>query len=105
MDAEGGLAVSTVATDGKYVCAVFANGNLICFDMDGKKQWAKNIGVPESSYGYSSSLLIFENLLLLQFDSNVKVSLSGYDLGTGDQKWETLRTGQTCMVVTCSCLF
>ena len=93
-DAESGLAVSTVATDGKVVCAIFANGNLVCFDMDGKKKWAKNIGVPESMYGYSSSLLIHKDYLLLQFDSNVKISLIGIDLETGDQKWETLRNGR-----------
>ena len=60
MDQEAGLAVSTVATNGKVVCAVFANGNLVCFDHDGKQKWSKNIGVPESSYGYSSSLIIYE---------------------------------------------
>ena len=94
MSREEGLAVSTAATNGKAVCAIFANGNLICFDMDGKQKWAKNIGVPESTYGYSSSLLMFENLLLVQFDSNVKISLIGFDLETGDQKWETLRQGR-----------
>ncbi|TAL59271.1 MAG: hypothetical protein EPN88_17475 [Bacteroidetes bacterium] len=94
MSEDGGLAVSTTATNGKEVCAVFANGNLICFDFDGRKKWAKNIGVPESSYGYSSSLLIYDNLLLVQFDSNVKISLLGFDLETGDQKWETLRQGR-----------
>jgi outer membrane protein assembly factor BamB len=92
-DPEAGLAVSTVTTNGKYVFAVFANGNLVCFDMDGNKKWAKNIGVPETSYGYSSSLLIYQNNLLVQFDSNAKISLMGFDLETGDQKWETLRKG------------
>ncbi len=58
MDREGGLAVSTAATNGKVVCAIFANGNLVCFDLDGKQKWAKNIGTPENNYGYSSSLLI-----------------------------------------------
>jgi outer membrane protein assembly factor BamB len=93
-DADAGLAVSTVATNGKVVCAVFANGNLVCFDMDGKKKWTRNIGVPENTYGYSSSLLIYKELLLIQFDSNVKISLLGIDLGTGEQKWETLRNGR-----------
>jgi outer membrane protein assembly factor BamB len=91
---ESGLAVSTAATNGKVVCAIFANGNLACFDMEGKQKWAKNIGVPESSYGYSSSLLIHDNLLLVQYDSNIKLSLIGFDLDTGDQKWETLRQGR-----------
>jgi outer membrane protein assembly factor BamB len=95
MDREAGLAVSTAATNGKVVCAIFANGNLVCFDMEGKLKWSKNIGVPESSYGYSSSLLIYDNLLLVQFDSNVKISLIGFDLDTGNQKWETLRQGRS----------
>ena len=94
MDRESGLAVSTAATDGDVVCAIFANGNLVCFDTDGKQKWAKNIGLPKNIYGYSSSLLIYDNLLLVQFDSNEKISLIGFDLETGDQKWETLRQGR-----------
>lgn len=94
MDREAGLAVSTAATNGKVVCAIFANGNLICLDMDGNQKWVKNIGVPESSYGYSSSLLIHDELLLVQYDSNEKLSLMGFDLDTGDQKWETPRQGR-----------
>ena len=105
MDQEAGLAVSTVATNGEVVCAVFANGNLVCFDHDGKQKWAKNIGVPESSYGYSSSLLIYENLLLVQFDSNAKISLMGFDLETGELKWETIRTGTSGMVFSCTGIF
>ena len=38
MDPEAGLAVSTVATNGKEVCAIFANGNLICFDYEWKTE-------------------------------------------------------------------
>jgi outer membrane protein assembly factor BamB len=93
-DAEAGLAVSTAATNGKVVCAVFSNGNLVCFDLDGKLKWSKNIGVPENTYGYSSSLLIFKGKLILQFDSNAKISLRSFDLETGNQAWETLRKGR-----------
>ncbi len=93
VDQDAGLAASTVATNGKEICAVFANGNLICFDMNGKKKWAKNIGVPENSYGYSSSLIIYESLLLVQYDSEKKISLIGFDIETGEQKWETIRQG------------
>ncbi len=94
MDQEAGLAVSTAATNGNVVCAVFANGNVVCYDLEGKLKWSKNIGVPESTYGYASSLLIYKDLLLIQFDSNVKLSLIGLDLETGTQKWETLRQGR-----------
>jgi outer membrane protein assembly factor BamB len=93
-DQDAGLAASTVAVDKKVVCAVFANGNLVCFDHDGKQLWSKNIGLPENSYGYSSSLIIYQSLLLVQFDSNTKISLMGFDAETGELKWETIRQGR-----------
>ena len=94
MDQAAGLAVSSVATNGKEVCAIFANGNILCLDMDGKLKWSKNIGLPENTYGYSSSLIIYKKLLLVQFDSNTKLSLIGFDIETGEQKWETVRKGR-----------
>jgi outer membrane protein assembly factor BamB len=94
VDRDAGLAASTVATNGKEVCAVFANGNLVCFDFNGKLKWSKNIGVPLSSYGYSSSLIIYENILIVQYDSEKKISLIGFDVEKGDQKWETIRQGR-----------
>jgi outer membrane protein assembly factor BamB len=94
VDHDTGLAASTAATNGEEVCAVFANGNLVCFDLDGKQKWAKNIGTPNNIYGYSSSLIIYENFLIVQFDSEEKISLIGFDIKTGDQKWETLRQGR-----------
>jgi outer membrane protein assembly factor BamB len=93
-DADAGVAVSTAATNGSVVCAVFSNGNLACFDLNGKLKWSKNIGVPENTYGYSSSLFIYNDLLLVQFDSNTKISLIGIDIETGSQRWETIRKGR-----------
>jgi outer membrane protein assembly factor BamB len=94
VDQSTGLAASTAATNGKTVCAVFANGNLVCFDMNGKLLWSKNLGVPANAYGYCSSLIIYEDLLLVQFDSESKISIIGIDIASGDQKWETLRRGK-----------
>jgi outer membrane protein assembly factor BamB len=94
MDKEGGLAVPSAAINGREVCAVFANGNLVCFDFDGKMKWSKNLGAPLSSYGYSSSLIIFNDILLVQFDSNDKVALLAFDVSTGESKWETPRPGR-----------
>jgi outer membrane protein assembly factor BamB len=93
-DAEAGMAVPTAAVNDNVVCAVFGNGNLVCFDHDGKLKWGKNIGVPQGTYGFSSSLLIYDKLLLVQYDSQEKIALLGYDLKTGEQKWETPRSGR-----------
>ncbi len=93
-DQESGMAVSSAAVNAGFVCAIFANGNLICLDHDGNQKWVTNLGTPENIYGYSSSLIIFEDLLLVQYDSDEKVSLMGYELATGTLKWETMRRGR-----------
>jgi len=93
-DFETGIAASTAATDGKSVCAIFGNGNLVCLDMEGNRKWAKNIGTPANVYGYSCSVIMYDGILIVQFDSNEKVSMMGFDTGSGDLKWETLRRGR-----------
>jgi outer membrane protein assembly factor BamB len=93
-DAEAGMAVPTAAVSENEVCAIFGNGNLVCFDNDGKLKWGKNLGVPHGTYGYSASLVIYDKLLLVQYDSQDKITLSGYELGTGELKWETIRSGR-----------
>lgn len=93
-DSEAGLAASTPATDGKSVCAIFANGNLICLDLDGNRKWAKNIGKPDNVYGYSNSIVMYDGIVIVQFDSNEKVSLMGFDTETGELKYETIRRGR-----------
>jgi outer membrane protein assembly factor BamB len=87
-----GLAASTVTTNGKQVCAIFATGDLICADMDGKRLWAKNLGVPENHYGYASSLLSFGNTVIIQYDNNNSPQLLAFDMATGAQRWSKART-------------
>lgn len=94
-DHDTGIAAPTAATDGQSVCAIFANGNLVCLDMDGNMRWGRNIGTPANIYGYSCSVIMYEGLLIVQFDSDEKVSVLGIDIMTGEQKWETLRRGRS----------
>ncbi|MDX2442601.1 MAG: PQQ-binding-like beta-propeller repeat protein [Bacteroidales bacterium] len=87
-----GLAAPTAATNGELVCAIFATGNLVCLDFEGNRIWAKNLGVPENHYGHSSSLIIHDNKLLVQYDQYKRKSIIAFDINTGDQLWETNRT-------------
>lgn len=89
-----GLASSTVATNGKLVCAIFATGDVICADMEGKRLWAKNLGVPDNHYGFVSSLLIFGNTLFVQYDNNKDPRLIALDVNTGNQRWVKNRPGK-----------
>jgi outer membrane protein assembly factor BamB len=93
MDAEAGLAVPSPAVNSSSVCALFANGNLICLDHEGNKKWAINTGTLENAYGYSCSLIIYENIVIIQHDSEKRLSMMGYDISTGNMIWETARSG------------
>ncbi|MBO7466888.1 MAG: PQQ-like beta-propeller repeat protein [Bacteroidaceae bacterium] len=87
-----GLAASTVATNGKQVCAIFATGDIICADMDGKRLWAKNLGIPDNHYGFASSLLMYGNELLVQYDNNSNARLLALSATTGREIWSKSRT-------------
>lgn len=93
-DAEAGMAVPTAAVNEDFVCAIFGNGNLVCYDHEGNLKWGLNAGVPQSTYGYSSSLIMYDKLLLVQYDSQEKISLAGYDIKSGELEWETKRAGR-----------
>jgi outer membrane protein assembly factor BamB len=94
MDAEAGLSVSSAAVNGNAVCAIFANGNLICLDHNGNKKWDLNVGSLNNVYGYSCSLIIYKNTLIVQHDSDQRLSIMGFDISTGKMIWETPRTGR-----------
>lgn len=89
-----GYAASTAVTDGKRVCAIFAGGDMGCFTVDGKPLWEKHFGIPESMYGYASSLAWFENLVIVQWDVGFEgenSKLIALDWQTGKTAWQTPR--------------
>jgi outer membrane protein assembly factor BamB len=86
-----GLSAPTVTTDGQRVFAIFGTGDLIAFDMNGKRVWAKNLGVPDNHYGHSSSLITWDNKLLVQYDTNRSAKLIALNVATGETVWETNR--------------
>lgn len=85
--ADTGLAASTCATNGKQVCAIFASGDIICCDMEGKRLWAKNLGVPDNHYGFASSLLIYGNSVIVQYLNNGKTQLMALNVANGNVSW------------------
>jgi len=82
-----GLAASTVATNGEQVAAIFATGDVICADMEGKRLWAKNIGLPDNHYGYASSLLMYGNELIIQYQNNSGGKILALSTANGNQIW------------------
>lgn len=90
-----GFAAPTVVTDGRRVYAIFATGDIGCFDFEGNKVWEKSLGVPDNVYGYASSPTMYRNLFLIQYDQGSaeeeKSNLIALD-GFSDQiVWQTKR--------------
>jgi outer membrane protein assembly factor BamB len=89
-----GYAASTPAVNDKYVCAIFVTGDIGCFDRDGKVQWQKALGVPESTYGYAASLAVFKDIVIVQFDQGTeagKSELIAINMADGKITWRTSR--------------
>ncbi len=86
-----GLSAPSLTTDGKAVFAIFASGDLIAFDMNGKRLWARNLGVPNNHYGHSSSLITWAGKLFVQYDTNRGGKVLALNTTSGETLWETTR--------------
>ena len=86
-----GFAASTLAVDDKAVYAIFGTGDLIAFDMEGKRLWARNLGVPDNHYGHSSSLIVWNNKLFVQYDTNRGGRLLAINISNGVSVWDVQR--------------
>jgi len=69
-DKRSTYAASSPVTDGKIVVFFYANGDLVCFDLNGRRQWARNL---HDDYGpfaflwtFGSSPTLFNGRLYIQ---------------------------------------
>ena len=88
-------AASTMATDGRRVYAIFANGDLGALNFDGSVAWTKYLGPMKNPYGYAASLAVWGTNLLIQLDQGETpaegsklISLQG---ASGRVLWERSR--------------
>jgi outer membrane protein assembly factor BamB len=88
---ETGYAASTMAAHGDRAAALFANGDVACYDFEGNLKWGRNLGLPENHYGHSSSLLAYGSLLFVQYDQNKNGKLLALDLADGHEVWSVAR--------------
>ena len=89
----------TPATDGKHVVASFGSEGLFVYDFEGNLLWKKNLGVldsgffrvPEAQWGFASSPIIHERMVIVQADVQKDSFLAAFDVGTGRELWRTPR--------------
>ena len=92
-------AAPTPATDGEYLVAFFGSEGLYTFDLSGKLLWKRDLGpldqgafdVPDYTWGYASSPIIYKNLTIVQCDQQQGSFIAAFDLATGEEIWRTER--------------
>ncbi len=95
-----GYAAPSMATDGRFVFAMFADGLVVALDFSGTERWRRSLGAPlRNSYGHASSLVTLEGSLIVQYDQGARddelSKLMSFDGVTGEPNWETVRATPT----------
>ncbi len=78
-----GWATPTPVSDGKKVWVLFGNGVVVCYDLDGHRQWAVVGEKQKDGEGQSCSPVLAGNRLVLHVNN-----LVGLDADTGQQAWK-----------------
>jgi outer membrane protein assembly factor BamB len=96
---KGSQANCTPVTDGKRVVACFGPEGLYCYDFQGKLLWKRDLSSIDSSFamdqkyewGFGSSPIIYEGLVILQCDLSKDSFIAAYSLEDGSRVWSTSR--------------
>ncbi len=90
----------TLATDGRYLVAMFGSEGLYAYDLKGKLVWKKDLGllesgffqVPTAQWGFASSPIIHGDRVIVQADVLKGSFLAAFELATGKEIWRTPRS-------------
>jgi outer membrane protein assembly factor BamB len=90
---------STPATDGRIVVAWFGSQGVYAYDVSGRLLWKVDLGrldlgaydIPTYEWGPASSPIIWNNLVILQCDTQTDSFLLALDAATGKTIWKTDR--------------
>jgi outer membrane protein assembly factor BamB len=75
-------------TDGERVIAFFGSAGLLCWDMNGKELWRRDLGKHEHEWAYAASPLIHGDVCVLYFGPGLNARLLGLDKRLGKTLWE-----------------
>jgi outer membrane protein assembly factor BamB len=89
----------TPATDGKRVIVSFGSEGVYSYDLNGKLLWKLDLGVldsgyyvvPDAQWGFASSPIIHDGVVLIQADVQKNSFVAAVDAATGKELWRTSR--------------
>ena len=81
-------------SDGERVIAWYGSAGLYCYDLAGNVQWQKDLGKVEHIWGYGTSPVIHENLVILSYGPGLNAFVVALDKRSGDEVWRKEYAGQ-----------
>ena len=85
---------SSPVSDGKRVVAWYGSAGVFCYDLDGNVLWQRDLGKVEHIWGYGSSPVIYEGLILLNYGPGLNAFVVALTLDEGEEVWRKESPGQ-----------
>ncbi|HEV3143555.1 MAG TPA: PQQ-binding-like beta-propeller repeat protein, partial [Gemmataceae bacterium] len=89
------MAAPTPCVDGKAVYALFATGDLVCYEADGTLRWYRSLTgdypTITNQVGMAASPILAKDLLIVPMDNEGESFLAGIDIKTGKNRWKIER--------------
>ena len=90
---------STPATNGTHLVVFLGSEGLYCYDLRGNLLWKRDLGVldsgfyvaPAAQWGFGSSPIIFDNMVIVQCDVQRESFIAAFDIRDGAELWRTPR--------------
>ena len=82
-----GYTTPTPVSDGKRIWCVFGHGIVVCYDLDGNRQWFAEFNVADKISGVAVSPCLIDGVLIVGGKGDDR--LCGFDADTGKKLWHT----------------
>ncbi len=93
---EGNDASASCSTDGQYVWTFVGNGKLVCYTVDGKPAWDKDLqsyGRFQIQFGCHWTPVLYKGKLYVQVMHRGAQKLIAFEAATGRELWQVDRPG------------
>lgn len=86
-------AAGSPMTDGRFLYVSFGSRGLYCYDLDGKPQWQRDLGMMHTRLGWGEGLspVIHGDCLIMNWDHEGESFLYALDAATGKTRWQVAR--------------
>jgi outer membrane protein assembly factor BamB len=88
-------AAATPACDGERIYVFFGSYGLLCYDLQGKLVWSRELGPFQDEFGSASSPILVDDKLIISADHDINSFVMALDRATGKTFWKTDRLGAT----------